>query len=106
MKTMSLPLFLATIVLSSPAFAEDPPVYTVENYCEVRWKTDARMMDVCVQQQQASYDALKARWTSIPTGIVQQCRDRWDKSNDYVMLHFCIEEEVLALTKADAPPPE
>lgn len=106
MKKMPFLAFLATIVLTCPALGEDTPIYTVDSYCLVRWKADARMMDVCVQQQQASHDALKASWTSIPAEIIRHCRGRWDKSNDYVMLQFCIEEEILAARNAAAPNPD
>ena len=100
-KTPLLPV-LAAIVLASPALAVDMPVYAVDNHCQARWRSDAKMKNVCIRQQQASYNALKASWTSIPAKIAQDCRGQWDQSNDYVMLQFCIEQQVLAAGNAAA----
>jgi len=106
MKKMSLPAFLVAIVLAGPAFAEDTPIYALDDHCQGRWQANTRMKNVCIQQQQASYNALKALWASTPAEITQHCRGEWDKSNDYVMLQFCVEQQVQAVKNAAAAPPE
>ncbi len=105
MKKMSVFPLLATIVLAYPALAADLPVYPIDGRCQAHWPGDAKMQKVCIRQQQASYDALKPLWISVPAEIAQHCQDEWEKSKDYVILQFCVEQQVLALKKAAVPTP-
>ena len=38
----------------------------------------------------------------LPDTIVQHCRSEWEEAQDYVMLRFWIEQQVLAVDKGAA----
>ncbi len=105
MKGTSLLPLLAMIALISPALAVDLPNYAIDDHCQGIWRDDSKMKKVCIQQQQASHDALQGKWASIPTEIAQSCREEWDRSHDYLMLQFCIEEQASAARDATASAP-
>ena len=105
MKKMPLLPLLAMIVLTSPALAADLPIYAIDDHCQGIWRANSKMRNVCVQQQQASRDALQTQWASISAKIAQYCRGEWDRSNDYMMLQFCVEEQSSATRDAAASTP-
>jgi hypothetical protein len=99
MRRIALAALLA--IAASPAIAE-MPYYNVEAECQkiaaFGGAPSQTMLQACLQQEQAAYNALKPRWAGLPSDIRKHCDEiaRFGGDGNYTMLQACIQQETAA----------
>lgn len=79
-----------------------PPRYDAKAYCRklsaIGGSPSEILYGSCLEQEQDSYDGLKASWASIPDGIKKYCDRlaRVSSPGSYIMLSECVRQEISA----------
>jgi hypothetical protein len=92
-------------MLLSSASAQVPR-YDVESYCKKIANTggnySAWLNNACISQEQHAYDALMAKWNSLPSEALAYCGRiaTTTGQGSYWLLQACIEQEMSARSGA------
>ena len=91
------------LLLAGGAQAMDLPRYDPEKHCktvaEFGGTYSADMYNFCIDEEQAAYNGLKARWAEVDGRVQAHCDGvaRFGGGGAYEMLRFCVEEEERAM---------
>jgi hypothetical protein len=95
---------IAALVLSHPAWALEPanelPFYDVDKHCKEEadiYGKDPTMLEVCLEEEQKSYNKLRKGWASLDKTVKSHCqKDQLGPavSSSYYKLRICIEHEL------------
>ena len=88
------------------AQAQEVPEFDVPGHCEKQAETlgnSAFMKKSCLQQEQQSYDTLKADWPGLSSQIKKTCIAQAKSFlPSYFMLNACVQQEVASQKEVDA----
>jgi hypothetical protein len=89
------------VAMVTSASAQDIPEFNVERHCKsVSAMTGggAMMLKACYEQEQSTYDAVKAEWPSLDPKSRRHCigQARILAPPSYMMLHACVQQEMSA----------
>lgn len=99
---------LGVMVAAGPAAAQDMPRYDVAAYCDqiaaFGGAPSAVIRNGCVQQEQAAYDALKAKWAALPANMQKHCNQVATAvgMGSYAILKGCVDMENSAASRPPA----
>lgn len=97
---------IALLLMAAPAAAQDAvPRYDVDALCTAAAGTlgnSAFAKSACYEQEQSSYDGLKARWDAVPAEVKTTCQKiaAWTGSGSYIVLGGCVDLELEARSRA------
>lgn len=93
---------LASAFTVSAALAQEMPRYDVGAYCDqvasITGSTSELLRNGCFNQEQSSYDGLKARWSTIPPNVQSYCNEVATVAGggSYLLLNGCVQQELAA----------
>ena len=91
-------VLLLLAVTTSTAYAGDIPKFDVDGYCNRiadQIGGSNQLRNSCINQEQGSYNSLKAKWISIPTRTHDYCtRISLAIGGSYNILQTCIRQEL------------
>lgn len=97
--------FACLTFAAAAAAADDPlPRFDVAALCEAAAGTlgnSTFARTACVEQEQQSYDGLKARWAALPPEVRTTCQKiaAWTGSGSYIVLGGCVDVELEARSR-------
>jgi hypothetical protein len=100
MKYLSAAVIAATTLSHATAAVErasDLPFFDVDKYCKQEadiLDKDPTMIQVCLEEEQKSYDKLKQRWPGLDRTVKNNCQGGPTVSSSYYKLRVCIEHEL------------
>lgn len=89
-------------VLTTGAFAQEIPEFNVERHCKSMAAMGGTgsnfMLKACYEQEQSTYDAVKAEWQNVDGKTRRHCigMARAIGTPSYFMLHACVQQELSA----------
>lgn len=102
---MNKKILTALLLWAAPAAADDAvPRYDVDALCAAAAGTlgnSAFAKSACYEQEQNSYDGLKARWAAVPAEVRTTCQKiaAWTGSGSYIVLGGCVDIELEARSR-------
>lgn len=89
-------ILIAGLCAAPLAMGQDLPRYDPEAYCQA--DTDSNSLyNLCIDDEQDYYNALRQRWSDVPADIKRYCIDDNQAGSgrpSYSMLELCISDEV------------
>lgn len=98
-------ILIALLLTVLPAAAQDAvPRYDVDALCAAAAGTlgnSSFAKSACYEQEQTSYDGLKARWAAVPAEVKTTCQKiaAWTGSGSYIVLGGCVDVELEARSR-------